>query len=282
MEKIETGLKSLDELLGGGIPKGKLLCFYGIPQIGKSWLARQILFSASRFNVKSLYIDTESELDKDFWSFLVDVFKKRWKDAKPDLVSWRIIPDIFELGRLFGIQFTLSYSKERVTVLHQYPKREHGEDIESSEKGRNWIEYAPIKKQVDDGLSLLIVDSLSGPIKPEIPSATQNFGARASVQRPLLASFQKLNELGVTVIFTTHASRNPQEQYSYVSWGGDDIVYYSKFIYALLPPLKADKQAFGPEARRVKRVRHPGKVEDVRTVVLQKDYGFISAEEYKP
>ena len=283
-EMIPTGLKTFDEMLGGGLPKSKLICIYGLPLIGKSWLSRQICFHASRLGKKSIYIDTEKEVDSEIWSKLKKIFTSRWPDVKPESILLQATPDIFSLGELFGIQFTVSYSEEKVTVSAQYPKRQ-GELIKSSFKDREWIVKTPIYKTIKEGgYSLVVIDSFSAPIRPEIPSATQNLGARASIQRPLLQAFRTLGEeLGISVLITAHVSKSPQEKFDLGKpWGGDDMYYYVKYVYNLLSPVKADYEAFGPQARRIMRVREPLKMPETRTVILQKDYGFISPEEFKP
>lgn len=57
MEQIATGIKGLDELLGGGFPRGKCILIVGSPGSGKTTLAMQYLYKgASDYNERSLYI----------------------------------------------------------------------------------------------------------------------------------------------------------------------------------------------------------------------------------
>ncbi len=58
LERISTGIKSLDEALGGGIVKGQVLLISGEPGIGKSTLLLQVSNNISQ-NRKVLYITGE-------------------------------------------------------------------------------------------------------------------------------------------------------------------------------------------------------------------------------
>ena len=58
LERISTGIKSLDEALGGGIVKGQVLLISGEPGIGKSTLLLQVSNNISK-NKKVLYITGE-------------------------------------------------------------------------------------------------------------------------------------------------------------------------------------------------------------------------------
>lgn len=52
----------LDELLGGGLPRGMITQIYGPPGSGKSNLAMQAMINATRMGKKVLFIDTEGSL----------------------------------------------------------------------------------------------------------------------------------------------------------------------------------------------------------------------------
>jgi len=61
-ERMETGIKELDRVLGGGIVQGSLVLVGGDPGIGKSTMMLQICQAVSRIKKKVLYISGEESL----------------------------------------------------------------------------------------------------------------------------------------------------------------------------------------------------------------------------
>ena len=59
MERTKTGIKGLDELLHGGIPKGAVILISGSPGSGKSILSMQILVNGCKMGEKGLYVSFE-------------------------------------------------------------------------------------------------------------------------------------------------------------------------------------------------------------------------------
>ena len=59
MKRIQTGCKSLDDLLGGGIETGSITLFYGEAGAGKSNVCMQIAYTFMRNGTKAIYIDSE-------------------------------------------------------------------------------------------------------------------------------------------------------------------------------------------------------------------------------
>lgn len=60
-ETISTGIEEVDEMLGGGFPRGRITQLYGNPGIGKSYLLGRCM---AVLPGKILYIDTEFALNK--------------------------------------------------------------------------------------------------------------------------------------------------------------------------------------------------------------------------
>jgi len=56
MERAETGIKGFDELLGGGLPKGKSILLVGGPGSGKTIFAIQYLLNGARKDERGLYV----------------------------------------------------------------------------------------------------------------------------------------------------------------------------------------------------------------------------------
>ena len=61
MKRLETGIRELDLVLGGGIPVGSLVVFAGGPGTGKTILAQQICFGAATREKKAVYYTTLAE-----------------------------------------------------------------------------------------------------------------------------------------------------------------------------------------------------------------------------
>src|SRR5581483_6191504 len=64
-ERISTGIEGLDDILGGGLPRGHLYLIEGDPGTGKTTLALQFLMAGAHNNEPALYVtlsESESEL----------------------------------------------------------------------------------------------------------------------------------------------------------------------------------------------------------------------------
>src|SRR5690348_12068215 len=56
-----TGVPHLDQVLGGGVPRGGLVLIMGVPGSGKTTIASQIAFAAARAGKKVLLLTAISE-----------------------------------------------------------------------------------------------------------------------------------------------------------------------------------------------------------------------------
>lgn len=61
---IQTGIKELDEVLGGGVYRGRITELWGEASVGKTHIASTIMANMSKDH-KVLYIDTEFALNRD-------------------------------------------------------------------------------------------------------------------------------------------------------------------------------------------------------------------------
>lgn len=72
MERIQTGVRGLDELLEGGLPKGKCILVVGCPGAGKTILLMQFLRSGALADERGLYVamdETPEEVKANMSSF---------------------------------------------------------------------------------------------------------------------------------------------------------------------------------------------------------------------
>lgn len=64
--RIPFNIPALDKLTGGGIPFKKMTLIYGPTNVGKSYLASQIVVNAQKMGGNAAWIDTELSYDKDW------------------------------------------------------------------------------------------------------------------------------------------------------------------------------------------------------------------------
>ncbi|MCJ7760472.1 AAA family ATPase [Candidatus Bathyarchaeota archaeon] len=72
MQAIQTGTKGLDDLLGGGFPKGKCILVVGSPGAGKTILLMQFLKSGALADERGLYVtmdETPEQIKNNLSSF---------------------------------------------------------------------------------------------------------------------------------------------------------------------------------------------------------------------
>lgn len=66
VERIPSGIKSLDDAVGGGFPMRRIVEFYGIPSSGKSLIAMFIIKEAQKMGKECIYFDVEDAFDPKF------------------------------------------------------------------------------------------------------------------------------------------------------------------------------------------------------------------------
>lgn len=65
-KRYQTGIKRLDDALGGGFPAGRMVELYGLPSSGKSLIASLAVASAQRDGGECVYVDAEGSFDPAF------------------------------------------------------------------------------------------------------------------------------------------------------------------------------------------------------------------------
>lgn len=76
IERITTGVKKVDEIIGGGWPVRRIVELYGQPSAGKSLLSLLTIAEAQKQGKECVYLDIEDSLDKEWATKLgVDVNK---------------------------------------------------------------------------------------------------------------------------------------------------------------------------------------------------------------
>lgn len=136
-ERMQTTIKELDRVLGGGIVPGSLVLVGGDPGIGKSTLLLQVCQKLSAMKKKVLYISGEESLKQiklranrmgDFSEYLyllcetnLDIIKNVIERQKPDMVVIDSIQTMYneEVGSAPG---SVSQVRESTNILMQLAK----------------------------------------------------------------------------------------------------------------------------------------------------------------
>lgn len=66
VDRIPTGVKKLDDALGGGFPVGRMVELYGLPASGKTLIAQLIIAQAQKMGGDCVFVDAEGSFDPEF------------------------------------------------------------------------------------------------------------------------------------------------------------------------------------------------------------------------
>ncbi|MBS7626096.1 AAA family ATPase [Candidatus Bathyarchaeota archaeon] len=79
MDRVKTGIHGLDELLGGGLPKGRVTLIIGTPGSGKTVLCAQFLLKGARdYGENGIYVSLDESRDQ----FMEEMASFRWDFEK--------------------------------------------------------------------------------------------------------------------------------------------------------------------------------------------------------
>ena len=296
---LSTGCKPLDNLLLGGFPLGAPSLVFGMPNLGKTWLCFQTACSCTReekyggLNRPALYLDTESFFTPVIFDRFYGYFRNRWKDlsSEPRIDLLRI-KDIFDLGARFGIQYEIIQEERRVSAIAKFPTERQsklaekkGGPVKQTQQSSDWLKESEVWKRMEEkNYGVLILDSLTVPIKSVIPKGTQHLPGRGTLVTSLLGTLYPIAiHFNAAVIVTDHITRNPMSPgYVYgigTPWGGQDVTYYIKYQIGLYNALKDQREKLGPDGHRLRRFerhRFPGMERELVLVMLGKDLGYVS------
>ena len=213
-----------------GYLKGVPVAFFGRASTGKSILLfQEACFIASQLKKNILVIGTEGG---------EDIFAKLWF---PTLQKHFEIPT--------SISYDILEGKTIETILGWFGKKI---SLEVSDKGKLDVRFLGKTKTVPiidkikkDNVGVVVVDSLTNPIRIGFSSGIMNFPARADAECLLLDEFQRLSESGLIVLVSHHASMNPTNPYTRPTiTGGINIEHNFKIVlyFEMLQSNKATKR----------------------------------------
>jgi len=225
---------------------------YGEPNSGKSLLAYQI---ATQY--KSVILSTE-DMEYEAFSFVRNRWGKEYKD--PVILKARSLRSFLAL---LGLEITPGKQSRKFEIilnrLMEYPLIDDNGVMKDKE--------------------LLVIDSLTSPIKNTIPSGRQNMEARAAVFRAVFGSLDEIAEKWeIPIILIMHESRDPASPYDAGRpWGGNIIMYSVKYFFQMASSGGTDWENKKVFEKKIRRRRFLGKGEDKDYHILQikKDYGYI-------
>jgi len=273
LKHLTTGCKTIDNLLGGGIPYGIVTAVFGEPTTGKTLFGYQSgLSNLANSNKDTILIETEGLRDIDTYNIL-EKFKSRWNLSSADITKrFKIIhtlgdpklQSIQKLFQMFGYMITLEISKN----------------------GKYSIQFQntipTLTPNQLEKTSMIILDSLTKPVKDSVGSETQNLPARAQMTERLFGKLYHIAKVyNIAILVINHASVNPAVPYGRdlgKPYGGSPVLYNSKYAIGFVDATSEIKKntGWGIEARRVRLLRRPdeqttGQLYPVR---LKKDWGF--------
>ena len=277
LDRVKSECKTIDDLLGGGVPYGVVTGAFGKPMSGKSQFCYQMAVANTANNDgKTLYIDTEGIRERDIRGLLYKL-AKRYNKTKDDIDKNIVIKttigdvqlkSIQKLMQMFGTMVTFTQSAGgKITPIFQGCTPTIKDEVLSKD------------------FSMIIIDSLSKPIKDGVTATTSNLPTRSQVQERILGMMNHIATRDNTaVIINSHVSSNPVMPFGTdfgKPVGGDSVMYNTKYtleFWDATNKIKKDS-GFGLEARRVRLFRHP--VEQIdgewQVVRLKKDWGYTDS-----
>jgi KaiC/GvpD/RAD55 family RecA-like ATPase len=163
MEKMRSGIKGFDELIGGGFPNGRTVLVSGTPGTGKTIFALQYIYNgATKYGDKGLYVTLE-ETSKSLknqarhfgWDF--DKLEKKGQvkilDISPNDIKENTAEDIANMVRKGGYKRLVIDS---ISALAINTPNSFGSIIEITELFTKRFMYAFIRKlEVSGATSIL-------------------------------------------------------------------------------------------------------------------------------
>ena len=182
--KSETGIKGLDEITGGGLPKGLITLAYGNPGSGKTILGMEYLVhGALRYQETGLLLSFEENATE-----LTDNFASLGIDLNSLVMQDKLLIEHIDLDDEFTESGDFSLDGLQIRINHLV-KKHH------------------VQRVVIDGIEALL----------------SRFNAEAIIRNELRKLMRWLRKLGVTTLFTGEISEN-QSKHCFESYLADCVI----------------------------------------------------------
>jgi len=262
-----SSLRALNDLFDGEpYSNDAITVFYGKPKVGKSLLILQeaAWFESKGYNV--LIIDTEGSL-RESAKYWLPIMRRRFNSS-----GGRIY-----VVKKLTLQALAQFMGKKVTVVTKGDERKGG-------KSEFYVIGDTVDKLADaiTGLKIdiVIVDSITAPIRTAIVSAQQNNPAKSDAEGFVMGRLLNyIDRYNVGVIVTAHASFNPANPYDTTAniRGGVAIHHFAKNVVYIDKREKKDLAAY----RRFWLVRYGSNVPEWSKVAVAKisDVGYVDVDE---
>jgi predicted ATP-dependent serine protease len=268
--KFPSTLEGFNKAFGGSLySSDEMVAFYGKPKSGKSLLLTQEMFGLASQGYNILYIGTEGGEQEMI---------ARWYDV----FSARFFVGVKGIGKMYletrkSLESLMEYFGYKVRVSYVSKKKFKGEGAEADANDKGKMEFRVVDKydkiEIDDFIeknhvNMVILDSLTSPIRQSITDEQQNNPAKASATALICGKLLKLQEkYKVGLVVVGHAMFNPADPYETSAQlrGGIVVAHYCKRVLYID---KRDKTALR-DYRRVWVARAEDKPEFAEVIGLK-------------
>lgn len=284
---LSSGVSSIDHLLEGGFERGTLSSIHSDADVGKSFLNFQLAVMTNRpedvggMSKPSLIIDTEGFYSERVMKKYIGFYKKRWDMSDDD-----IHVDILQLRNIEGLYnyFGLRPNIEVIGNKMQASVEAVNTPIKDGRKiigHLDHIEGSKIWKDIEEyDYGYIGIDSITMPLKNRaFPSSLSWLSGRAALMSPFMGTLNDLSIRKNIVVFCIHhlVKDDVTRQQSGWGhpWGGENIRYIQKRMLLMMKPTKSEREAFGPNSKRLHLYRLPGSQQKTIAIELAEDTGFV-------
>jgi len=275
------GCLTIDTLMGSGFPQGSVTAVFGESGQGKTLLTAQLALSCIKNLDKDvIIIETEGNREQDYLE-LLNRFKDRFDLTEDEIrkkVHFHAIIEDFQ-----------KQSKAMVDLLKLVG---YETEIDRSKKGDKFtITFKDCKPRLkEDELKragMIVIDSLTKPLKASIGHKTQNLPARAELTARFFARLYSIaSNYDIAVIINHHASVNKAMAFARdfgSPYGGDEVFYNSKYIIEFINSDMTARAKFadcehckGKGAKRIMLIKHPYQpiTSQMFPIHLKNNFGF--------
>ena len=240
--KFPSTIDGFNKAFGGSLySSDEMVAFYGKPKSCKSLLLTQEMFGLASQGYNILYIGTEGG-EQEMIARWYDIFSAHY------FVGSKKVGKMY-LETKKSLESLMDYFGYKVRV--SYVSKKKSKEGEADDKDKGKMEFRVIEKYdnpaIDDFIeknhvNMVILDSLTSPIRQAITDEQQNNPAKASATALICGKMLKLQEKYKTgLVVVGHAMFNPADPYetSAMLRGGIVIAHYCKRVLYID---KRDKQ----------------------------------------